>query len=128
MHEGPGSFKGQRAAYRTNLPQMVKQERHTLPTCRERVSSWSRVTPRSRTVVENRTPEKHSSKRERSILDNCTRPPTEMNCVLPGFNLRRFEDNQAPITSETRSFILFIVRGAVYGNSEICGKRLRQCE
>src|SRR6218665_1839111 len=24
MHEGPGSFKGQRAAYRTNLPQMVK--------------------------------------------------------------------------------------------------------
>src|SRR6218665_582850 len=23
MHEGPGSFKGQRAAYRTNLPQMV---------------------------------------------------------------------------------------------------------
>src|SRR6218665_2752054 len=24
MHEGPGSFKGQRAAYRTNLPQMGK--------------------------------------------------------------------------------------------------------
>src|SRR6218665_2638150 len=24
MHEGPGSFKSQRAAYRTNLPQMVK--------------------------------------------------------------------------------------------------------
>jgi len=24
MHEGPGSFKGQRAAYTTNLPQMVK--------------------------------------------------------------------------------------------------------
>src|SRR6218665_1629652 len=94
MHEGPGSFKGQRAAYRTNLPQMVK-------TCRERVSSWSRVTPR--VLVENRTPGKRFSKMERSILDNCTRPPTQMNCVFPGFYLRRFEDNQAPITSETRS-------------------------
>src|SRR6218665_912310 len=105
MHEGPGSFKGQRAAYRTNLPQMVKtRATYTAQcTCRERVSSWSRVTPRSRTVVENRTPGKRSSKMERSILDNCTRPPTQMNCVFPGFNPRRFEDNQAPITSETRS-------------------------
>src|SRR6218665_213397 len=24
MHEGPGSFRGQRAGYKTNLPQMVK--------------------------------------------------------------------------------------------------------
>src|SRR6218665_1356262 len=59
--------------------------------------------PRSRTVVENRTPGKRCSKMERSILDNFTRPPTQMNCVFPGFNLRRFKDNQAPITSETRS-------------------------
>src|SRR6218665_3783090 len=66
-----------------------KQERHTLPTCRERVSSWSRVTLRSRTVVENRTPGKRSSKMERSILDNCTRPPTQMNCVFPGFNKKQ---------------------------------------
>src|SRR6218665_3603272 len=63
----------------------------------------SRVTPTSRTVVENRTPGKRCSKMERSILEICTRPPTQMNCVFPGFNLRRFEDNQAPITSETRS-------------------------
>src|SRR6218665_683572 len=77
-----------------------KQVRHTLPTCRERVSSWSRVTLRSRTVVENRTPGKRCSRIERSILANCTWPPTKMNCDFPGFNLRRFEDNQAPITSE----------------------------
>src|SRR6218665_1895968 len=97
-----------RPSLRPSLPPSVPRslppiQRHTLPTCRERVSSWSRVTPRSRTVVENRTPGKRSSKMERSTLDNCTRPPTQMNCVFPGFNLRRFEDNQAPITSETRS-------------------------
>src|SRR6218665_1677394 len=103
MHEGPGSFKGQRAAYRTNLPQMVKTRATYTAHMPGKGQFLVQGHPKSCTVVENRTPGKRSSKMERSILDNCTRPPTQMNCVFPGFNLRRFEDNQAPITSETRS-------------------------
>src|SRR6218665_1402375 len=103
MHEGPGSFKGQRAAYRTNLPQMVKTRAtytaHMPGKGQFLVQGHSQVPQSSG----NRTPGKRCSKMERSILDNCTRPPTQMNCVFPGFNHRRFEDNQAPITSEIRS-------------------------
>src|SRR6218665_1287027 len=103
MHEGPGSFRGQRAAYRTNLPQMVKTRATYTAHMPGKGQFLVQDHPRSRTVVENRTPGKGCSKMERSILDNCTRSPTQMNCVFPWFNLRRFEDNQAPITSETRS-------------------------
>src|SRR6218665_355033 len=100
MHEGPGSFKGQRAAYRTNLPQMVKTRATYTAHMPGKGQFLVQGHPRSRTVVENRTPGKRCSRIERSILAHCTWPPTKMNCDFPGFNLRRFEDNQAPITSE----------------------------
>src|SRR6218665_3499488 len=103
MHEGPGSFKGQRAAYRTNLPHMLKTRATYTAHMPGKGQFLVQGHPKFRTVVENRTPGKRSSKMERSILDNCTRPPAQMNCVFPEFNLRRFEDNQAAITSETRS-------------------------
>src|SRR6218665_2304494 len=102
MHEGPGSFKGQRAAYRTNLPQMVK----TRATYIAQIAGKAQFLVQGHPQVQHSSGKqdgKRSSKMERSILDNCTRPPTQMNCVFPGFNPRRFEDNQAPITSETRS-------------------------
>src|SRR6218665_2636221 len=100
MHEGPGSFKGQRAAYRTNLPQMVKT----------RATYTAHMPGKGQFLVQGHPQVPHSSGKqdtleacsriERSILANCTWPPTKMNCDFPGFNLRRFEDNQAPITSE----------------------------
>src|SRR6218665_4172621 len=53
-----------------------------------------------------------------------------MNCVFPGFNLRRFEDNQAPITLIRGASVLAALSFSGVGPvrlslAPVCGRRLR---
>src|SRR6218665_419214 len=103
MHEGPGSFKGQRAAYRTNLPQMVKT----------RATYTAHMPAKGQFLVHGHPQVPHSSGKQntREVLQqdgkinfgqlHTATNPDEL--CFPRVQLRWFEDNQAPITSETRS-------------------------
>src|SRR6218665_28250 len=57
----------------------------------KKLSSWSSVRPRSRTVVENATWGKVSASIRKSTLANCLRPPSQINWVVDAFRSRRFE-------------------------------------
>src|SRR6218665_1477929 len=53
-----------------------------------------------------------------------------MNCVFPGFNLRRFEDNQAPITLIRGASVVAALSFSGVGPvrlslAPVCGRRLR---
>src|SRR6218665_2495670 len=60
-------------------------------TCSEKLSSWSNVRPRSRTMVENAKWGKVLASIGKSTFANCLRPPSQINWVLDGFRSRRFE-------------------------------------
>jgi hypothetical protein len=60
------------------------------------VSSWSRVTPRSRTTDEKVRSGKAAARAAMSNLASCWRVPNQMNWVLEGLSRSRFDDIQAP--------------------------------
>ena len=61
-----------------------------------KVSSWSIVTPRSRTTDENVRSGKAAARAAMSSLTSCWRVPNQMNLVLEGLSRSLFDDIQAP--------------------------------
>ena len=58
------------------------------------MSSWSSVTPRSRTTGEKIKWEKSAAKTDRCSFTSCCRVPNQINWVFEGLSLRQLVDIQ----------------------------------
>src|SRR6218665_4030796 len=68
--------------------------------CGAKVSSWSSVTPRSRTTGEKIKWGKSAAMAERSSFASCCRVPNQINWVFDGLSLKRLVDIQVSKTSK----------------------------
>src|SRR6218665_1266989 len=68
--------------------------------CGAKVSSWSNVTPRSRTTGEKIKLGKSAAMADRSSFASCCRVPNQINWVFDGLSLKRLVDIQVSKTSK----------------------------
>src|SRR6218665_897302 len=76
--------------------------------CGAKVSSWSSVTPRSRTTGEKIKWGKSAAMAERSSFASCCRVPNQINWVFDGLSLKRLVDIQVTQNrsgSEKRAYL-----------------------
>src|SRR6218665_4178024 len=63
--------------------------------CSPKDSSWSKMTPRSRTEMEKRKVGNSAERDSESSLSSCWRVPNQIYWVLCGFSSKRLDDIQA---------------------------------
>src|SRR6218665_3868728 len=80
--------------------------------CGAKVSSWSSVTPRSRTTGEKIKWGKSAAMADRSSFASCCRVPNQLNWVFDGLSLKRLVDIQVSKTSKVLLIAKTVAAGA----------------
>src|SRR6218665_3413234 len=96
MNQSRRGRGGKRAGNNPELAQVVKkQDRVSAVMCSPKDSSWSKMTPRSRTEAENRKVGNSAERDKESSLSSCWWVPNQIYLVLCGFSSKRLDDIKA---------------------------------